>query len=307
MSSAEHIESEAAGWLARRDSGQWDETQQQAFDAWLNASTAHRIAWLRLASVWDRADQLQHGALAPRRPLPRFSTWRIAAGFVLVAALGLMFALEGKRDPAQHYATAIGENRIIALSDGSRLTLNTDTKLRTAIAGETRHVWLDSGEAYFDVAHDNSRPFVVDAGGTKITVLGTRFSVRRDGERTRVLVAEGRVRVSQAGKELVLTPNGAVSATEGRIVVSQLSSARTENQLGWREGRLVLDQMTLGQAAEEFNRYNRRKLVIADPAAARMVIGGSFAPGNVEGFARLLEQGFGLHATMGADEITISR
>lgn len=307
MSSAERIESEAAGWLARRDSGQWDETQQQAFDAWLDASTAHRVAWLRLDSVWERAGQLQHGAPAPRRPLPRFSTWRIAAGFVLVAALGLMFALEGERDPAQHYATAIGENRIIALSDGSRLTLNTDTKLRTAIAGETRHVWLDSGEAYFDVAHDKRRPFVVDAGGMKITVLGTRFSVRRDGERTRVLVAEGRVRVSQAGKELVLTPNGAVSATEGRIVVSQLSSARTENQLGWREGRLVLDQMTLGQAADEFNRYNRRKLVIADPAAARMVIGGSFAPGNVEGFARLLEQGFGLHATMGTDEITISR
>jgi len=307
MSSAERIENEAANWLARRDSGQWDETQQQAFDAWLDASTAHRVAWLRLGSVWERAGQLQHGGVARPRRLPRFSTWRIAAGFVLVAALGLMFALEGRHDPAQHYVTAIGENRIIALSDGSRLTLNTDTKLRTAIAGETRHVWLDSGEAYFDVAHDKSRPFVVDAGGTKITVLGTRFSVRRDGERTRVLVAEGRVRVSQAGKELVLTPNGAVSATEGRIVVSQLTAARTGNQLGWREGRLVLDQMTLGQAAEEFNRYNRRKLVIADPAAARMVIGGSFAPGNVEGFARLLEQGFGLQATMTADEITISR
>jgi transmembrane sensor len=314
------IETRAAEWLAQRDSGAWDSALQHELDAWLNQATAHRIAYLRLQSTWQRADALaglSTGAQVPVQEsvphalddasephaLPRFSQWRIAAGVMLACALGLLLALPRGGSETQLYATAIGENRTIGLNDGTRLTLNTNTRLRTA----ARQVWLESGEAYFDVAHDSAHPFVIEAGTTRITVLGTRFSVRRDHDRTRVLVAEGKVRVTQAGNEAVLTPNSAATASQGRITLQQQAAERTDSQLSWREGRLVLDQMTLGQAAEEFNRYNRRKLVIADASAARMSIGGSFSPSNIDGFARLLEQGFGLRATATPDQITISR
>jgi len=298
------IEARAAEWLAQRDSGEWNDALQRELDKWLNEATAHRIAYLRLQSVWQRADALADAAAPSRaRALPRFSTWRVAAGVVLACALGLMFALPRNGSESQLYATAIGENRTIGLTDGTRLTLNTNTRLRTA----PRQVWLENGEAYFDVAHDAAHPFVVNAGATKITVLGTRFSVRREQGHIRVLVAEGKVRVAQDGKEVILTPNNAATTTRGRIALQQLPAERTGNQLSWREGRLVLDQLTLAQAADEFNRYNRRKLVIADPSVAQMSIGGSFSPSNIDGFARLLEQGFGLHATATPDQITISR
>ena len=185
--------------------------------------------------------------------------------------------------------------------------MNTATRLRTVVDASTRQVWLERGEAYFDVAHDRARPFVIQAGTRRITVLGTRFSVRLDGAGMRVLVEEGRVRVAEGGKEVVLAANAAAELSRGRIMLSKKSVAQVRSQLGWREGRLTFDQMSLGQAAAEFNRYNARKLVIDDPAVAAMGIGGSFAPTNVDGFTRLLEQGFGLRVERSGDQIKISR
>lgn len=322
MSGADSIEALAADWLARRDSGRWSDDQQQELEAWLQAATAHRIAYLRLESAWRRADRLAAAApaaaLAPSQapapapaamppPLGRWSTWRVAAGVAIIFGAALFAARHSADGQPRQVATAIGENRLLALADGSRLTLNTATRLRTSVADGVRKVWLDSGEAYFDIAHDSAHPFVIDAGRSRITVLGTRFIVRRDGDVVSVAVAEGRVRVAQSGKEVVLAHNEAATLSDGRIALSQKSTAQLDNLLSWREGRLVIDQWTLAQAAAEFNRYNQRQLVIADPQVAAMVIGGSFAPNNVDGFARLLQQGFGLRVDSRADRIIISR
>lgn len=316
MSDADDIELQAAHWLARRDGEAWSAAQQHELDAWINAATAHRIAFLRLSSVWQRAERLAEVLpAAPARGawLGRFSTWRIAVALLLACGAGWLAASLGpvSSSPAngvpQHYATAIGESKTLALADGTRLTLNTGTGVRARVGGGTREVWLDSGEAFFDVAHDSAHPFIVDAGRSRITVVGTRFSVRRDGANVSVVVAEGKVSVAQGDKQVTLVRNDVALASDERIVLSQKTPAQVDNLLGWREGRLMLDELTLAQAAAQFNRYNRRQLVIADPALARMVIGGSFAPTNVDGFARLLQQGFGLQVRSGPDQIIISR
>jgi transmembrane sensor len=314
MSGADDIELQAAHWLARRDGEAWSAAQQLELDAWINAATAHRIAFLRLSSVWQRAERLVEVVpAAPARGawLGRFSRWRIAAALVLACGAGWLTAsltpLSASQAPAQHYATAVGESKTLALADGTRVTLNTGTGVRARVGAGTREVWLDSGEAFFDVAHDSAHPFIVDAGRSRITVVGTRFSVRRDGANVSVVVAEGKVRVAQGDKQVTLVRNDSLLATDDRIVLSQKTPVQLENLLGWREGRLMLDELTLAQAAAEFNRYNRRQLVIADPVVATMVIGGSFAPTNVDGFARLLQQGFGLQVRSGPDQIIISR
>lgn len=311
MSDAERIEAAAADWLARRDNDNWTEQEQQALDAWLQESTAHRIAYLRLDSAWRGADRLAElpdaSVVARRRPWGRFSLQRIAAGLALVSGAALFAALYLAPAPQQNYATAIGEHRTLALADGSRLTLNTGTRVRASIAAGKRQVWLDSGEAYFDIAHDAAHPFVVQAGASRVTVLGTRFAVRREGEVVKVAVVEGRVRVEQAGQQVVLGANDTALADAHLIAIGRKTPAQVEQQLSWRAGRLVIDQLTLEQAAHEFNRYNRRQLVIADPALSGMVIGGSFAPENVDGFARLLQQGFGLQVESRDDKIIISR
>lgn len=308
MSNAEQIETAAADWLARRDNGQWTEQEQRALDEWLRAATAHRIAYLRLNSAWRGADRLAEAAAeAPKHQRwERFSPRRIAAGLALAGAAALFAGYYSSPAP-QNYATAVGENRTLALADGSRLTLNTATRVRTEVGAGKRKVWLDGGEAYFDIAHDAAHPFVVQAGASRITVLGTRFVVRRDGDAVKVAVAEGKVRVEQAGRQVLLLANDTALSDARQIATSSKTPAQLKQLLGWREGRLVMDQLTLAQAAGEFNRYNRRQLVIADPALSGMLIGGSFAPENVDGFARLLQQGFGLRVDNRDDKIIISR
>jgi len=300
MSNAEQIEGVAADWLARRDSGNWTELEQQSLDAWLQVSSAHRIAFLRLNSAWRRADCLsQCPETTPvRRAWERFSPRRIAAGLALVSAAALFSVFYLSPAPPQNYATAIGERRTLALSDGSRLTLNTGTRVRTEIDAGARRVWMDVGEAYFDIAHDAAHPFVVEAGASRITVLGNMV---------KVAVVEGKVRVTQAGQQAVLLANDTALADARLITTSRQSPVHLEHLLSWREGRLVIDQLTLAQAAHEFNRYNRRQLVIADPALSGMVVGGSFAPENIDGFARLLQQGLGLRVESRDDKIIISR
>ena len=137
------------------------------------------------------------GGVAPQERRPLLSRWRpaaMAAGLALAVGLGSLVAtqqLGGRRV----YATELGGHATVPLADGSKIELNTDTKLRAALAEEQRTVWLDRGEAYFEVSKDPNRPFVVMAGDRKVTVLGTKFSVRRDGDRVSVAVAEGKVRV----------------------------------------------------------------------------------------------------------------
>lgn len=320
MSEAQHIEERAAQWLAQRDRGDWDPRREQELDAWLAASTAHRVAYLRLLAAWQRADRLNAlrtplspgRAAAARFALPRYSLHRVAAGVLLAVVLGAVSWLWPGGVEGDRYSTEIGVRGEVSLSDGSRLTLNTNSQVHTAISDRQRTVWLDRGEAYFDVAHEPSRPFVVLAGERRITVLGTRFSVHRHGDQVDVVVEEGRVQIGsnraapQAPKPVIATRNDVVVAEAGQILVLAKSAEQVANDLSWRQGKLVFDQITLAQAAEEFNRYNRQQLVIAEPALAQLRVGGSFAASNVRGFARLLHDGFGLVVSESADEIRIS-
>ncbi|WP_422085214.1 FecR family protein [Variovorax sp.] len=348
MTEAERIESAAAEWLARRDGGKWTDTDQQQLDAWIAESVAHRIAWLRLSSVWERADRL--GALrAPAAPaaaaapgvipiplpapattrpsarahrafqLPRFSTQRIAASMLIAAAgcswLGWKYTQDWQ---SEHYATAVGARQSVSLPDGSVLTLNTATHLRTVVNANGRKVWLEDGEAYFDIAHDKAHPFVVIAGDRRITVLGTRFVVRREGEQVNVVVEEGRVQIASTGNDrgtdksakssepTVLVRNQAAVASANNVLVMSKAPKQIDDELSWRKGKLVFDQTSLGDAAAQFNRYNTRKLVIADPALARIRIGGSFDANNMGGFVALLKQGFGLSVQESGNETRIS-
>ncbi|MDQ0070342.1 transmembrane sensor [Variovorax boronicumulans] len=332
MSEAQRIETLAADWLARRDSGAWTDTDQQQLDAWITASIAHRVAWLRLSSAWERGDRLgalrtpaipipaptpapapQPQAARPAPRLSRFSLQRIAAGVLVAVAGTAWFGWQYmQEEQGQQYATAVGARQSVALSDGSKLTLNTATQVRTAVNDSGRKVWLDAGEAYFDIAHDKKRPFVVIAGDRRITVLGTRFLVRRQGEQVNVTVEEGRVQIASAqpdaksAEPTVLTRNQAAVTHADNVLVMSKAPKQVDDELSWREGKLVFDQTTLADAAAQFNRYNTRQLVIADPVVAQVRIGGSFDANNMSGFVALLKQGFGLAAHERGNEIRIS-
>ena len=320
------IEARAADWIAERDRGDGvlAAGRQAELDGWLHASVAHRVAFLRLDQAWQRADRLRalqpaaavpKVSAAPARPTPRLGSWawlaaqpapRMAAGAGLAAMLVLGVSLS--RGPAtSEYATERGQRESVTLTDGSRLTLNTATQLRTAVTTQARQVWLEHGEAFFDIAHDASRPFVIHSGKQTVTVLGTRFSLFREGEQLRVEVLEGRVQVQTGqGQPTILTHADAALADSGGVLVTRQSQRQLTASLGWLEGKLVFDEVSLDEAARQFNRYGSKQLVIKDEAAAHIRIGGVFDAANVEAFARLVHAGFGLDVQVRGDEIQVS-
>jgi len=316
MIRADEIEARAARWLLRREEGPWSESDQAALDAWLAEDDRHTTTFWRLEYGWEKAGRMAalRGAAPPQHRNPGWTGWYLVGPLVAGLLLTITIFI-GEFHDRQVYATAVGGHRIAPLRDGSRLELNTATRVRVAVDDTTRAVWLDRGEAYFEVAHDAKHPFVVYAGARTITVLGTKFSVRRDGDRVDVAVVEGRVKVedTRSGASLgktappVLVVRGDMMIADGASnLLSPPSPQRVANALSWRQGRLTFDQATLADAAAEFNRYNRKRIVVADANVAAMRIGGSFEATNVDAFTHLIGAGFGLKIEDDGQTVRIS-
>lgn len=344
MTSSSQIERTAAAWLARRDAGALSPDDQAALDAWLDAATAHRVAFLRLEEAWRRADRLRAlgagridlmppprggwsfmptgSGLGAARTAPRKapSRGRLLAGLAATAACLVLAAVLWAAWPRQPriksttYATATGTLRGISLPDGSRITLSSDSRVQVAYLREERHIELQRGEAFFEVAKDPDRPFTVIAGERRVTAVGTRFDVRRGRADLRVVVTQGVVRLEAEAhadgrrQPVTLLPAGSVAVASGDGVSVQSGSvAVAEDRLRWRSGFLVFHDTPLATAVTEFNRYNARKVLVGDPAVGALRIGGNFRWSNTEAFVRLLEQGFPVRVERRADAIVLHR
>jgi transmembrane sensor len=312
MTDAMRIDREAADWVAKFDRRQIEADgnaveafgqADEGFADWVSASFENRTAFLRAHAAWCRADRLaaltlanRAAALEPRVVKPAWIA-AAAACFALIATVVIIQL--GLPVGPQSYETALGGRETVPLADGSRLELNTNTRLTANISDDVRNVTLEKGEVYFDIAHDETRPFVIDAGGSRITVLGTKFTVRRDGADVEVIVEEGKVRIDELGGGVAVAPTIVEKDTivfaraTGTLIVAK-TDAQLNAELGWRRGLLIFDQMDLEAVAAEFNRYNRVKIEVADADAAAIRIGGSFEAENVDAFVRLLKDGFGL-------------
>ncbi|QWC57458.1 DUF4974 domain-containing protein [Erythrobacter sp. 3-20A1M] len=316
MSRAREIEQTAASWLVRREQPDWSAEQDAALQQWIAESMEHRAAFWRLEIGWEATERLA-AMRSSERPERRHFRWlapavAIAASLLIVCSVAILaLSSNGTKPPKMvEVATAVGARKQVDLTDGSQITLNTDSTMRTSLAEGERRVWLDRGEAFFDVAHDANRPFTVFAGHSKVTVLGTKFSIRRDGDTTIVTVAQGRVRVQDLSanedqRATVITAGDMIAARGTSMLVAKQSTQWVEDSLSWRQGVLTFDQVTLEDAAREFNRYNRRQILIRDPQAAAIRIGGSFDAHDIDAFARLLRTAFGLRVASDEDTIKI--
>lgn len=241
----------------------------------------------------------------------------VTAGTLLAVSLGLVAWWQYGATEEAMFRTALGDVETVSLADGSHATLSSDTQVRVALSRRTRSIELQRGEIYFDVAKDRRRPFVVQSGDTRITAVGTRFAVRRDGgdpdsgpeQVLRVVVTEGTVRLNAGARSTVpssLLAAGAVATVrQGEVRVESHPPEQAEQILGWRNGEVVFDGTPLAEAVAEFNRYNARKIVIQDPSLAQMRVDGSFRTTNVDGFVRLLEHAFSVHAERNGDQIVL--
>lgn len=255
-----------------------------------------------------------------------------AAAVLAFAVLGRSFRPATDRAPLPFAATEttpLGDLRTIELPDGSTVRLNTASTMEVSFSLTVRAVRLIDGEAHFSVAKDRTRPFTVTAAGVAVRAVGTAFNVRLKPEAVEVLVTEGNVQLREdretpapGGPTAMSAPTtrsahaatsgppaaalGALSAGEiiaiprDRHAPADLAAARAqalnpieiERTLAWQERRLEFVSSPLATMVEEFNRYNRRKLVIADAALARQHFGGNFRSDDADGFVRVLESNF---------------
>jgi transmembrane sensor len=364
---SERIEREAADWLAKRDGGGWSEADERAFAAWQDQVTAHRIAVIRLSTIWQKADRLQAlGAGVPRGAIPPPESWRFSAfpervsqrslpavhngdlgsvdqredlnvivadpraarplakvatsgwqplrAWAALLILGLAAAGDAyfQVDRSDLYRSGIGHVKVISLPDGSTVTLNTKTMVQVAFSATERRIELDCGEAFFEVAKDLRRPFVVGVAGEHIVAVGTKFSVRRGPVDTRVVVTEGRVNVLELKDGTVIGPVTELSAGSiaqagsAGVLVKHGSIAEAETYMNWRSGYITLHDTELATAVAEFNRYNRKQLVIGDPAISTLRIGGNLRSTSVDAFVRVLEEGFPVRAEDLGDRIVLT-
>ena len=264
------------------------EADWRAFDAWLTASPANAEAYDAALAFDQRLDldaRLAERAptaetpvsnVVPLRQTRRVWVWSagaaIAAAFVAGAVLMPASGLMGGHETT--YTTGVGERKTIALEDGTRIELNAASHMTVRFERKARHVTLGDAQAFFDVAKDPGRPFLIEAGDTQVRVVGTAFDVRhRDGQ-VAVAVQRGVVEVRPSdATPFRLRPGQGLSHAEGQAD-SRLATVAVDEISGWRQGRLIYRDQPLSQIVGDLNRLFPRPMKLADAKAADMRLSG---------------------------------
>lgn len=320
---------EAAVWIARLHAPDRTLQVERGFRRWLAGSPSRAHAFETVSAGWELAGMLQ------RKPFPRLSRWQRAGfreGFwrasaavagiaTLAVAAALVFYFHDRG-----VATGVGEQRVVTLEDGTRITLNTATRIVADYDQRQRRVELKGGEALFEVAKkDASWPFVVLVGHRTITALGTSFVVRADATGTSVVLVEGKVVVAAAdapkpgaakqpqtnqpgaNQPRVLTPGQRLKFSNDRPGAQPpvIDRPALEKVTAWRWGQIELEDTELQVAVDEMNRYSQVKLSVASPEARRIKINGIFRTGDTANFAAALAATYGLTVVTTQDAIVL--
>ncbi|MCC2977126.1 FecR domain-containing protein [Sphingomonas sp. PL-96] len=312
MPDAARLRREAAAWLARRNGPDGDQ-HRAAFDDWRAASPAHAEAMARVERHWRTSAIIAQSPLAQGRRLPRpwwssaaFRRGSLAFGGVATALVVASISLPPASPPLEmkEIASASGQLRTLDLPDGTRVTLDTDSSIRTVFDADARRVILQRGRARFSVAPDRRR-FVVAAGDLLVFDRGTVFDVSAASGRVEVMLIEGavEVRARKPGalpRPVVLAPGeqvtiGVPGAPPARAVLERAGAA------SWTSGMLAYDAAPLGEVVAEANRYSHTTLVLADPRLGMYRVTGSFKAGRPEVLADSLRAMFGLRREVRSD------
>lgn len=335
---------EASEWFVEFRTGAPDPSARSAFLAWLKESPAHMAAYLEVTASWNQSGAVDVAlvpkkealiaaartdpevivaypvARGPDEPYPAAAEprgWRRAACAHLACAaclvLGLGIALFSWQAHGTLYWTGTGEQRSVMLPDGSRLTLNSRTRVRVRFAADERDVDLLAGEALFCVAKDPARPFVVRTDSARVRAVGTEFDVYRKPAATVVTVVEGRVTVSPGPANA--WPSASAKAdslsageqlTVALKVVQHAPRVNVAAATSWTQHRLMFAGTPLSEVAAELNRYNERQIVIAADDLAQLEIDGVFFSTNPDTLLQFLAQRADVQVTNTGTQIIVA-
>lgn len=302
---AQNIDETAAAWTARLDRGLTD-NERAELECWLEGDVRRIGALARAKAIWLHADRARSLGPAATQEPEEEPFWRridrraaMIGGGALAASIVAGVTLPRFLHRGERLATVTGEIRRIPLGDGSTVTLDTNSMVETAFTDGRRDIRLLSGVAFFDVAHDPSRPFVVEARDLSVRAVGTAFSVRNIATLpVAVVVSEGKVAVSRLADGSATAPLHLVANMQAEIpsaaalgtgdFARSLTPDDLTRDLSWRDGMLAFEGDTLAKAARRFSRYGGPAIVIDDASLARQPISGLFAASDPRGFARAI-------------------
>lgn len=293
-------------WLALSLSPAYAAEQERAFQAWLNASPEHQAAWQHTLSFWQRS-----GNLTPEQTVriealmePKTESAVLQYGvryvdkkprtfnyFAVAASLLLAFTLFASQSPGlfADYRTAVGEQQSIALTDGSTVLLNTDTRLSLDYSADKRSLILHEGQAYFTVKPDRSRPFTVQTSVGRITALGTAFEVKHSDGNLSVTVFHHAVKLDLANGQTIdrLSEGEQVEYKDGRS--QPITSANLNQAKAWRENRLVFKDRPLQEVVTELDRYRPGKIILTGQSLAHHRVTGVFDLRDTDAALQVIE------------------
>jgi len=316
------IPGQARAWVIRLEAEDLAQEECLEFNRWLATSEAHRQAFGEAKSLWSELDGM--GALlgaddAGAQKAP-WRWWKAGAAcaVLLLGGVSLVMYWHATVQQAQtlnaEYGTGVGEIRTVALPDGSNLSLNTSTSLAVNYRGEARFIRLAEGEAFFEVAHDPTKPFLVYAGNHVVRAIGTAFSVAMHEGSIDVVVTDGRVEVSSYDRQVAEEPlnlklvegsasrvpldkgqHGIFNEIVGQLeMVQRLQPDAIERDLAWRDGILAFDNDSLENVIKEVGRYTPVRIVISDPSIRDMRFGGYFKVGDLAAILDTIQSDYGV-------------
>ncbi len=353
----------AAAWYDRLHRDKVSDETRRNFADWLAESPGRRALYESIDEVWTKlaaaAEDPQILALRHETALrlTRLS-WRrmrplrqVAAVMLLaVIAAAAIFMVHTSNGPALvaslvslvrgesigHYSTTTGERLVISLRDGSQVTLNTQSELNVDFTKSERIVRLARGQAFFEVAKDAHRPFVVEARNRRFIAVGTAFDVRLDGSEVKVTMVEGTVRVERApqsarslndsagagprssvrvpreiGPRDVVVPEPAMTITSGEELTAgaqpedRIQAADPERSTSWRRGQVIFEDTRLADAIAELNRYSETKIQLADPGLAELRLSGAFATGRPTVFVNAITGYFPIRVLRSDERVVV--
>ena len=282
--------------------GDPSEADRQVIADWVDADPHHAVAFARMQAAWDSAERLraspsQLNAFVQPTPPARPRRHALAGGLIAASlagacAIGGWTWLQGP----QTYRTGVGEQRTVHLADGSVVQLNTASVVRVALGKSRRDIQLIRGEAQFQVAHDASRPFVVDAASARLRAVGTAFDVRiRSQAVVDLTVTQGVVAVLSAaghGAQPRVAAGQAAVIDSGAVAETVLGGQALRQRTAWQQGVIELNGETLAQVVGEFNRYQAHPIVIGDAQLESLKIGGRFQVNEADRFLAALAASF---------------
>lgn len=311
--SSQAVYDRAAYWAARIDAGPLAPDELAELEPWLLEDPRHYGALAQATALLVPTEN-PTGAVRVDHAGP--SRRYVALGGSIAAGLTLLLGSAGYviwRRGDGRYRTQIGEIRVVPLSDGSVVTLNTNSEIVVRFTKAQRLIELVHGEALFDVAKNKARPFIVQAATAQVRAVGTSFNVKAlPNQPVQVLVREGVVEVKRpdvpvAPAVRIAMNNRAIAPQDAPIVAKPVAVAEVGRELAWRVGRIAFHGETLAEAASEFARYSDVRIQIEDPAIANQKITGLFVSTDPVGFANAVAVSFELRSQIVDGKILLTR